>query len=136
MMQFLTSNGITTISTTRETLRECRQIEEAQDLSQHARVTDPTPMQTSSEVIDPRVSSAPVETRPRRPGKELTQLDDTEERPYRKTGCDTPRGLLIAGARSRRVDWELENCAIDFKELIRHGPRGSIPYWPRIELED
>ncbi|GKE37782.1 hypothetical protein Tco_1461187, partial [Tanacetum coccineum] len=37
MMKFPTSNGIATISTTRETLRECRQIEEAQDLSQHAR---------------------------------------------------------------------------------------------------
>ncbi|GKE90970.1 reverse transcriptase domain-containing protein [Tanacetum coccineum] len=33
MMKFPTSNGIATISTTRETLRECRQIEEAQDLS-------------------------------------------------------------------------------------------------------
>ncbi|GJT70334.1 hypothetical protein Tco_1029620 [Tanacetum coccineum] len=32
MMKFPTSNGIATISTTRETLRECRQIEEAQDL--------------------------------------------------------------------------------------------------------
>ncbi|GKB74614.1 hypothetical protein Tco_0936026 [Tanacetum coccineum] len=29
MIKFLTSNGITTITTTRETLRECRQIEEA-----------------------------------------------------------------------------------------------------------
>ncbi|GJU67478.1 reverse transcriptase domain-containing protein [Tanacetum coccineum] len=65
MMKFPTSNGIATISTTRETLRECRQIEEAQDLSRHARVTDPTPMQTSSEVANPRLSLAPVETRPR-----------------------------------------------------------------------
>ncbi|GKD70341.1 reverse transcriptase domain-containing protein [Tanacetum coccineum] len=80
MMKFPTSNRITTISTTRETLRECRQIEEAQDLSQHARVTDPTSVQTSSEVINPIVSLAPVETRPRKPGKEPMQLDDMEER--------------------------------------------------------
>ncbi|GJT42043.1 reverse transcriptase domain-containing protein [Tanacetum coccineum] len=80
MMKFPTSNGIATISTTRETLRECRQIEEAQDLSRHARVTDPTPMQTSSEVANPRLSLAPVETRPRRPGKEPMQLDGTEGR--------------------------------------------------------
>ncbi|GKA26960.1 hypothetical protein Tco_0713128, partial [Tanacetum coccineum] len=75
MMKFPTSNGIATISTTRETLRECRQIEEAQDLSRHAQVIDPTPMQTSSEVANPRLSLAPVETRPRRPGKEPMQLD-------------------------------------------------------------
>ncbi|GJV67645.1 reverse transcriptase domain-containing protein [Tanacetum coccineum] len=55
MMKFPTSNGIATISTTRETLRECRQIEEPQDLSRHARVTDLSPMQTRSEVINPRV---------------------------------------------------------------------------------
>ncbi|GJW46204.1 reverse transcriptase domain-containing protein [Tanacetum coccineum] len=40
MIKFPTSNGIATIATTRETLRECRQIEEAQALSRHARVTD------------------------------------------------------------------------------------------------
>ncbi|GKC11087.1 reverse transcriptase domain-containing protein [Tanacetum coccineum] len=57
MMKFPTSNEIATISTTRETLKECRKIEEAQDLSQHARVTDPTPMQISSEVTNLRVSS-------------------------------------------------------------------------------
>ncbi|GKF22755.1 hypothetical protein Tco_0075077 [Tanacetum coccineum] len=33
MINFPTSNGIATIATTRETLRECRQIEEAQALS-------------------------------------------------------------------------------------------------------
>ncbi|GJZ57306.1 hypothetical protein Tco_0612800 [Tanacetum coccineum] len=76
MMKFPTLNRIATISTTRETLRECRQIEEAQDLSRHARVTDPTLMQTSSEVANPRLSLALVETRPRRPGKEPMQLDE------------------------------------------------------------
>ncbi|GJR52101.1 hypothetical protein Tco_1402622 [Tanacetum coccineum] len=80
MMKFPTSNRIATISTTRETLRECRQIEKAQDLSQHVRVTDPTPMQTSSEVANPRLSLAPVETRPRRPRKEPMLLDGTEGR--------------------------------------------------------
>ncbi|GKD38102.1 hypothetical protein Tco_1258309 [Tanacetum coccineum] len=39
MIKFPTSNGIATIATTRETLRECRKIEEAQALSRHARVT-------------------------------------------------------------------------------------------------
>nr|GEU63905.1 reverse transcriptase domain-containing protein [Tanacetum cinerariifolium] len=61
MIKFLTLNGITTISTIRETLRECRQIEEAQDLSQPARVTVPTLMQTSSKVANPKVSLASVE---------------------------------------------------------------------------
>ncbi|GJZ32513.1 putative nucleotidyltransferase, ribonuclease H [Tanacetum coccineum] len=77
MIKFPTSNGI---ATTRETLRECRQIEEAQALSWHTRVVDPTLMQTSSEVANPRVSLAPVETRSRRPRKEPMQLDDVEER--------------------------------------------------------
>ncbi|GJV87158.1 hypothetical protein Tco_1531096 [Tanacetum coccineum] len=80
MIKFPTSNGIATIATTRETLRECRKIEEAQALSRHARVTDPSPMQTSSKVTNLRVSLAPVETRSRRPGKEPMQLDDMEER--------------------------------------------------------
>ncbi|GJY69036.1 reverse transcriptase domain-containing protein [Tanacetum coccineum] len=91
MIKFPTSNGIATIATTRETLRECRQIEEAQALSRHARVTDPTPMQTSSEVINPRVSLAPVETRPRRPGKEPMQLDDMEERQQLDKGRKPPK---------------------------------------------
>ncbi|GJW33050.1 hypothetical protein Tco_0053082 [Tanacetum coccineum] len=51
MMKFPTSNRITTISTTREILRECRQIKEAQDLSWHTRVTDPTLMQTRKWLI-------------------------------------------------------------------------------------
>ncbi|GJX41637.1 hypothetical protein Tco_0256627 [Tanacetum coccineum] len=80
MMKFPTSNGIATISTTRETLRECRQIEEAQDLSRHARVTDPSPMQMGSEVINPRVPLTPRETHSWRPGKEPMQLDGTEGR--------------------------------------------------------
>ncbi|GKE81361.1 reverse transcriptase domain-containing protein [Tanacetum coccineum] len=91
MIKFPTSNGIATIATTRETLRECRQIEEAQALSRHAHVTDPTPMQTSSEVINPRVSLAPVETRPRRPRKEPMQLDDMEERRQLDKGRKPPK---------------------------------------------
>nr|GEY23573.1 hypothetical protein [Tanacetum cinerariifolium] len=71
---------IATIATARETLRLCRQIEEAQALSRHARITDPNPMQTSSEVANPRISLASVETRSRRPGKKPMQLDDMEER--------------------------------------------------------
>ncbi|GJX47678.1 reverse transcriptase domain-containing protein [Tanacetum coccineum] len=91
MIKFPTSNGIATIATTRETLRECRKIEEAQALSWHTRVTDPTPMQTSSKVINPKVSLAPVETRPRRPGKEPMQLDDTKERRQLDKGMKPPK---------------------------------------------
>ncbi|GJU81546.1 reverse transcriptase domain-containing protein [Tanacetum coccineum] len=80
MIKFPTSNGIATIATTRETQRECRQIEEAQALSRHARVIDPSSMQTSSKVVSPRASLAPVEVRPRRPGKEPMQLDDVSPR--------------------------------------------------------
>ncbi|GJS18944.1 reverse transcriptase domain-containing protein [Tanacetum coccineum] len=84
MIKFLTSNRIATIATTRETLRECRQIKEAQ--SRHASVTDPTSTQTSSEVANPRVLLAPVETRSRRPGKEPMQLDYMEERQQLEKG--------------------------------------------------
>ncbi|GJT06231.1 hypothetical protein Tco_0840693 [Tanacetum coccineum] len=91
MIKFPTSNGIATIATTRETLRECRQIEEAQALSQHARVTDPTLMQTSSEVANPRVSLALVETRSWRPRKEPMQLDDMEERRQLDKGKKPPK---------------------------------------------
>ncbi|GJV73569.1 reverse transcriptase domain-containing protein [Tanacetum coccineum] len=94
MMKFPTSNGIATISTTRETLRECRQIEEAQDLSRHARVTDPTPMQRSSEMANPRLSLAPVKTRPRRPGKEPMQLDGTEGRRQLDKGRRLPKSSV------------------------------------------
>ncbi|GJS82151.1 reverse transcriptase domain-containing protein [Tanacetum coccineum] len=80
MIKFPTLNGIATVATTRETLRECKQIEEAQALSRRACVTDPTPMQTISEVANPRVLLASVETRFQRPGKELMQIDDMEER--------------------------------------------------------
>ncbi|GJZ73041.1 reverse transcriptase domain-containing protein [Tanacetum coccineum] len=89
MIKFPTSNGIATISTTRETLKERRQIKEAQ--SQHARVTDPTPMQTSSEVANPRVSLAPVKTRSRKPGKEPMQLDYMEERRQLEKGRKPPK---------------------------------------------
>ncbi|GKA38003.1 reverse transcriptase domain-containing protein [Tanacetum coccineum] len=91
MIKFPNSNGISTIATTRETLKECRQIEEAQALSRHARVTDPTPMQISSEVANPRVSLAPVETRSRRLGKEPMQLDDMEERRKLDKGKKPPK---------------------------------------------
>ncbi|GKA68423.1 hypothetical protein Tco_0768340 [Tanacetum coccineum] len=80
MVKFPTLNGIATIATTRETVRECRKIEEAQALSRHARVTDPTLMHTSSEVANPRVLLDLIETRSWRPGKEPMQLDDMEER--------------------------------------------------------
>nr|GEV76480.1 hypothetical protein [Tanacetum cinerariifolium] len=81
----------TTISTTRETLRKCRQIKEAQDLSRHARVTDPTPMQTSSDVANPRVLLASVEARSQRPGNEPMQLDDMEERRQLDKGRKLPK---------------------------------------------
>nr|GEY47067.1 hypothetical protein [Tanacetum cinerariifolium] len=74
-----------------ESLGACRQIEEAQDLSRHARVEYPTPIQTSSKVANPRVSLAPVETHPRRPGKEPMQLDDMEERQKLDKGRKPPK---------------------------------------------
>ncbi|GJW06740.1 hypothetical protein Tco_1569163 [Tanacetum coccineum] len=52
---------------------------------------DPTPMQTSSEVANPRVSLAPMETRSRRPGKEPMQLDDMEGRRQPDKGRKPPK---------------------------------------------
>ncbi|GJT81436.1 reverse transcriptase domain-containing protein [Tanacetum coccineum] len=92
MIKFPTSNGIATIATTRETLRECRQIEEAQ--SRHTRVTDPTLMQTSSKVANPRVLLAPLETRSQRPGKEPMQLDDIEEGRQLDKGKKPPKSSV------------------------------------------
>ncbi|GJZ50781.1 hypothetical protein Tco_0605296 [Tanacetum coccineum] len=66
MIKFLTSNGIATIATTKETLRD-------------------------SEVANPRVSLAPVETRSRRPGKEPMQLDNMEERRQLDKGRKPPK---------------------------------------------
>ncbi|GJY49561.1 hypothetical protein Tco_0439517 [Tanacetum coccineum] len=91
MMKFPTLNGISTISTTRETLRVCRQNEEAQDLSRHARVTNPSPMQMGSEVINSKVQLAPRETHSRRPRKEPMQLDDMEERRQLDEGRKPPK---------------------------------------------
>ncbi|GJW77214.1 hypothetical protein Tco_0138896 [Tanacetum coccineum] len=48
-------------------------------------------MQTSSEVTNPRVSLAPVDTRSRRPGKEPMQLDDVEERRQPDKGKKLPK---------------------------------------------
>ncbi|GJR21836.1 reverse transcriptase domain-containing protein [Tanacetum coccineum] len=48
-------------------------------------------MQTSSKVTNPRVSLAPVETRPRRPGKEPMQWDDMEERRQLDKGMKPPK---------------------------------------------
>ncbi|GJS31302.1 hypothetical protein Tco_0491922 [Tanacetum coccineum] len=91
MIKFPTSNRIVTIATTRETLRECRQVDEAQALSRHAHVAYPTPMQTSSEVANPRVLLAPVETHSRRPGKEPMELDNMEERRQLDKGRKPPK---------------------------------------------
>ncbi|GJV32147.1 reverse transcriptase domain-containing protein [Tanacetum coccineum] len=113
MIEFLTSNGIATIATTRETLRECRQIEEAQALSWYERVTNPNSMQTSSEVINPRVSLAPAETRSRKPGKEPMRLDDMEER----------RRKVVDGS------WRMY---IDFKDLNKACPKDLYPL-PEID---
>nr|GEX23116.1 reverse transcriptase domain-containing protein [Tanacetum cinerariifolium] len=98
---------IATISTTRETPRECRQIEKAQDLSRHARVTDPTLIQTSSEVANPRVSLAPVEARSQRPRNEPMQLDDIEESSLLSEGVYLLSAVvveaMIKGFRVRRI---------------------------------
>nr|GFB29720.1 hypothetical protein [Tanacetum cinerariifolium] len=78
-----------------ETLRKCRQIKESQALSHHARVIDPSPMQTSSEVTNLRASLALVETHSRRPGKEPMQLDDVEERRQLDKGRKLPNSSAI-----------------------------------------
>ncbi|GJV62822.1 reverse transcriptase domain-containing protein [Tanacetum coccineum] len=80
MIKFPTSNRIATIATTRDTLRGCRKIKEAESLSRNARIIDPSLMQTSSEVANLKASLAPVETHPQRLGKEPMELDDLEER--------------------------------------------------------
>nr|GEU32383.1 hypothetical protein [Tanacetum cinerariifolium] len=67
---------------------------EAQALSQHARVKDPSPMQTSSEVTNPRVSLALVETQSQRPGNEPMQLDDMEERRQLDKGKKLPKSCV------------------------------------------
>ncbi|GJZ61554.1 reverse transcriptase domain-containing protein, partial [Tanacetum coccineum] len=66
----------------------------AQALSRHVRITDPTPMQTSSEVTNPRVLLASVETRPRRPRKEPIQLDDMEEMRQLDKGRKPPKSCV------------------------------------------
>ncbi|GJS49612.1 hypothetical protein Tco_0599733 [Tanacetum coccineum] len=94
MIKFLTSNGIATVATTRETLRECRQIEKAQSLSGHTRIADPSPMQTSSEVANPKASLALIETHSWRPEKEPMQLDDVEERQKLDKGRKPPKSSV------------------------------------------
>ncbi|GKE94261.1 hypothetical protein Tco_1579116, partial [Tanacetum coccineum] len=79
---------------TRTVIIEFAVVEEAQDLSRHARVTDPTPMQTSLEVANPRLSLAPMETHPRRPGKEPMQLDGTEGRRQLDKGRRLPKSSV------------------------------------------
>ncbi|GJW46203.1 reverse transcriptase domain-containing protein [Tanacetum coccineum] len=51
-------------------------------------------MQTSSEVANPRVSLAPVETCSRRPGKKPMQLDDMEERRQLDKGKKPPKSSI------------------------------------------
>nr|GEX75482.1 reverse transcriptase domain-containing protein [Tanacetum cinerariifolium] len=66
MIKFLTSNGVATIATIRKTLREWRQIKEAQALSRHAR----------------------------RPGKEPMPLGDMEERRLLDKGKKLPKSIV------------------------------------------
>ncbi|GJR71640.1 reverse transcriptase domain-containing protein [Tanacetum coccineum] len=131
MMKFPTSNGIATISTTKETLRECRQIEEAQDLSRHVRVMDPSPSQTSSEVANPRPSLAPMETRPRRSGKEPMQLDDTEEGQQLDKGKRSSKHALIHTLREN-VDIFAWTPA-DITGIPRAITEHSLDTYPHIE---
>ncbi|GJT11643.1 hypothetical protein Tco_0858685 [Tanacetum coccineum] len=55
---------------------------------------DPSLMQTSSEVTNPRVSLALVETRSRRPGKEPMKLYDMEERQQLDKGNKLPKSSV------------------------------------------
>ncbi|GJS08449.1 reverse transcriptase domain-containing protein [Tanacetum coccineum] len=78
MIKFPTLNGIATIATTRETLRECGQIKEAQALSRHARITDPSLMQTSSKLDNVEERRQPDKGRkpPKSSVKEKTVVND------------------------------------------------------------
>nr|GEU28990.1 reverse transcriptase domain-containing protein [Tanacetum cinerariifolium] len=62
--------------------------------SQYNALLDPTPMQTSSDVANPEVSLALVETRSQRPGKEPMQLDDMEERRKLDKGKKPPKSSV------------------------------------------
>nr|GEV09281.1 hypothetical protein [Tanacetum cinerariifolium] len=75
-------------------MRSLEAIEEAQALSRNACVTDPSPMQTSSKVTNPRVSLVPMETRSWRLGKEPMQLDDVEERRQPGKGKKLPKSSV------------------------------------------
>ncbi|GJW05677.1 reverse transcriptase domain-containing protein [Tanacetum coccineum] len=131
MMKFPTLNRIATISTTRETLRECRQIEEAQNLSPHAWVTDPTLMQTSSEVANPRLLLAPVETHPQRLGNEPMQLDGTEGRRQPDKEIMLPKRALIHTLR-KNVDIFAWTPA-DMTGIPRAITEHSLDTYPHIE---
>ncbi|GJU81484.1 reverse transcriptase domain-containing protein [Tanacetum coccineum] len=107
------------------------EIEEAQNLSRHAWVTDPTPMQTSSEVVNPRLSLAPVETRPRRPGNEPIQLDGTEGRRQPDKERRLPKRALIHTLR-KNVDifaWTLADMTGIPRAIMEH----SLDTYPHIE---
>ncbi|GJR41502.1 reverse transcriptase domain-containing protein [Tanacetum coccineum] len=74
--------------------KKCRQIKDAQTLSRHACVTDPSPMQTSSEVANPRALLALVETHFQRLGKETMQLEDVVERQQHDKGRKPPKSSV------------------------------------------
>ncbi|GJS18028.1 reverse transcriptase domain-containing protein [Tanacetum coccineum] len=113
MIKFPTSNGIATIATTRDTLRGCRKIKEAESLSRNARITDPSLMQTSSEVANPKASLAPIETHPQRLGKEPMELDDMEERHqldnWRNPSKSSLEEKIVDLYHLLEIDWKIES---------------------------
>ncbi|PWA65356.1 hypothetical protein CTI12_AA336940 [Artemisia annua] len=93
MMRFPTSDGVATVMTSREMLRECRKIEEGQCSSRNARVSGSSLRQTIPGITGPGNSSVPMEIQPqeeelhsRRPGKEPRLLDNEGETSLRRPG--------------------------------------------------
>nr|GEU47348.1 hypothetical protein [Tanacetum cinerariifolium] len=111
MIKFPTSNGIANITTTRETLRECRQFEEAQALSWNARITDPSPMQTSSKVINPRERRKPDK------GKKLTK--STVEEKIVVNGNYPEQLVTIRGVDMTGISWAIMEHSIDTYPYIK-----------------
>ncbi|GJY30399.1 hypothetical protein Tco_0413894 [Tanacetum coccineum] len=90
---------------------------------------DPTPMQTSSEVANPRVSLALVETCSRRPGKEPMQLDDMEGRRQPDKGRKPPKSGTKEKINVDIFAW----TPADTTGIPRATTKHSLDTYPHIE---
>ncbi|GKE22711.1 reverse transcriptase domain-containing protein [Tanacetum coccineum] len=91
---------------------------------------DPTPMQTSSKVANPRVSLALVETRSRMPEKEPMQLDDMEGRRQPDKGRNSPK----SGTEEKIVNVDIFVWTpVDMTGIPRAITKHSLDTYPHIE---